>query len=62
MGVRQVADVDVVADAGPVGGRVVVAEQGDGIARLDRPEDVRDQVRLGVVQLAVRSVAPATLK
>ena len=53
MGVGEVRDVDVVADAGAVGRRVVVAVQrqlapGAG----GRGEDVRDQMGLGVVVLA----------
>ena len=50
--VGQVGDVDVVADAGPVGRRVVVAEDRRRPAGLDGLEDGRDQVRLGVVVLA----------
>ena len=54
VGLGEVGDVDVVADAGAVGGRVVVAEDGDRLAAaLGDLEDERDQVRLGVVALAV---------
>ena len=53
VGLRQVVDVDVVADARPVGRRVVGAEHLDGRAAAQRGlEDERDQVRLGVVVLA----------
>ena len=52
MGLREVGDVDVVADARPVRGRVVVAEDGQRRAAVDRAQDVRDQVGLGVVDLA----------
>ena len=49
----QVIDVDVVADAGAVGRRVVGAEDLDVRALAERGlEDERDQVRFGVVVLA----------
>ena len=60
--VREVGDVDVVADRGTVGRRVVVAEQRQRRAALRREQDVRDQVRLRPVDLAQPLVAPATLK
>ena len=52
--VGEVGDVDVVADARSVGRRVVVAEERQrlGPSRPAR-EDVRDEVGLGVVDLAV---------
>ena len=57
VGVGQVLDVDVVADAGAVGRRVVGAEDGDVLALAERDlEDERDQVRLGRVVLADRAV------
>src|SRR3954449_13304149 len=50
--IGQVRDMDVVADARPVDGGVVVAEEG----QLRRPfgggEDVRDEMRLGPMDLA----------
>ncbi len=53
--VGQVRDVDVVADAGAVRGRVVVAVDRDVLALPERGlEDQRDQVRLRVVPLAER--------
>src|ERR1017187_8964467 len=51
---REIADVDVIADAGAVRGGVVVAENGDGLAGFDGTEDERDQVRLGRVLFAER--------
>ena len=51
----QVLDVDVVADAGAVGSGVVVAEERQLAALLGGSQDVGDQVRLGLVLLAVRS-------
>ena len=52
--VGEVRDVDVVADARPVRGRVVVAEDGQLGAALGGGQDVRDEVGLGVVVLAER--------
>ena len=50
---RQIAHMDIVADAGPVGRGVVVAEDGDVRARAGRGlQHQRDQVCLGVVLLA----------
>ncbi len=64
VGVGQVGDVDVVAYAGAVRGRVVVAVDGDRVAlALGDLEDEGDQVGLGVVALAAGcAYAPATLK
>ena len=54
--VGEVGDVDVVADAGPVGRRVVVAEERQLAPRAGgRGEDVGDEVGLGVVVLAERA-------
>ena len=59
MRVAEVVDVDVVADRGAVRRRVVGPEDLDvGIDAERRPEDVRDQMGLGIVVLA-RAVARA---
>ena len=53
MRVGQVGDVDVVADAGAVGGGVVVAVDPDRLAPAQgHVENQRNQVRLGLVRLA----------
>jgi hypothetical protein len=53
MGVGQIADVDVVADAGAVVGGVVVAEDLDGGAAAEGyVEDERNEMRLGFVGFA----------
>ena len=65
VGDREILDVDVVADAGPVGSVVVVAEDRErrrpAEARIERE---RDQVGLGLVALAQLAIgsAPAALK
>src|SRR6202034_2267882 len=52
VGDGQVVDVDVVAHRGAVGRRVVGAVDVDrGALAEHRPQDVRDQVRLGLVVL-----------
>src|SRR5690606_8669868 len=57
VGLGQVGDVDVVADAGAVGGGVVVAVDGDGrAAALGDLEDEGDEVGLGLVRCAVGAV------
>src|SRR5262245_39786870 len=57
VGVGEVAGVDVVADAGAVGRRVVGAEDVDvGPLAQRYLEHKRDQVGLGAVVLAVRAV------
>ena len=54
MGVCQVGDVDVIADAGAVVGGVVVAEDFDGVATAEgHVEDERDQVGFGLVGLTL---------
>ena len=60
--VGEVRDVDVVADARPVGRRVVVAEDRQRRAALGGREDVRDEVRLGVVVLAERLRGPGDVE
>ena len=68
MRVGQVGDVNVVADAGAVGGGVVVAVDADGCAPAESDiENQRNQVRLRLVRFAAGdafgpSGAPATLK
>ena len=68
VGGGQVADVDVVADAGAVGGVVVVAEELELLAAAEGDlQGDRDEVGLRVVPLADhrpsgRRSAPATLK
>ncbi|MPL60931.1 hypothetical protein SDC9_06496 [bioreactor metagenome] len=53
MRVDQVRDVDIIADAGAVGGGIVRAEDGQRRAPpVDRVEHQRDQVRLGAVEFA----------
>ena len=52
MGVGEVRDMDVVADGRAIGRRVVVAEQRQRRAALDREQRVRDEVRLGPMDLA----------
>jgi len=53
MGVGQVGDMDIVTDAGPVGGRVVGAVNRDQcLGVLRRPQQERDQVGLGGVVFA----------
>ena len=52
--VGQVRHVDVVPDARPVRGRVVVAEEGQRQAALGGEQDVRDEMGLGVMVLAQR--------
>ena len=53
VGIGQIGDVDVVADAGAVGGGVIVAEQGQRRAVAgDRLHRQRDEVRFGIVELA----------
>src|ERR1035438_3677303 len=44
--------MDVIADAGAVGGGVIAAEDRDGFAREDGSEQQRDEVRLGLVFFA----------
>ena len=53
MSVGQVFDVDIVADAGAVGGRVVRAEHRQRRGPLGGAQDVRDEVRFRLVLLAV---------
>ena len=50
--VGQVGDMDVVAQAGPVRGRVVVAEDRQVGRAFRRGQDVRDEVGLGPMDLA----------
>ena len=52
MGACEVGHVDVVADAGAVRSGIVIAEQGDGLARLNGPEEQRDQMSLRFVIFA----------
>ena len=53
VGVGEIADVHVVADAGAVGRRIVVAENVDRrLAAHGREQDERNEVRLGVMALA----------
>ena len=55
VGVREVGDVDVVADAGAVGGGVVVAVDPRGAAALQHLQHQREQVvRAGVVEVRGR--------
>jgi hypothetical protein len=59
----QVADVDVVADAGAVWGGVIVAEDFDGLAAAEGDvEDERDEMRLGLVGFAAGDDARAVLR
>jgi hypothetical protein len=44
--------VDVVAHAGAVGRRVIAAKDRYALAALDGGQDVGDEVRLGLVELA----------
>ena len=53
MRLREVEHVDVVADRGAVVGRVVGAVDGEGRPAVGRSQDVGDEVRFGVVALAV---------
>jgi hypothetical protein len=63
VGVGEVGYVDVVADAGAVGGGVVVAEDEDLFAASEGDiEDEGDDVGLGLVGFAAVGRAPATLK
>src|ERR1035437_2579013 len=50
----QVLDMDVVADAGSVGSGVVLAKEGHLATLLHRRQDIRDEVRLGRMLLAIR--------
>jgi len=64
VGIREVGDVDVIAQAGAVGRRVVVAEDRQvrsAVSGVDRP---RNQVDLRIVILAELAAgsAPAALK
>jgi len=63
MRLRQVDDVDVIADAGAVGRRIIRAE--DLALRLLAEGDLQDvgnEVRLDAVMLANLPLAPAALK
>ena len=51
-GLRQIGHMDIVAHAGPVGCRVILAENGDRLIGLDRPEEKRNKVCLRFVLLA----------
>ena len=60
VGGGEVVDVDVVADAGAVGGGVVGAEDGDGVdVAPDGHEDAGDKVGFGVVVFADAAVEVA---
>ena len=52
VGLGQVVHVDVVADAGAVGGVVIAAEYGDRLAGQHGAQQQRDQVGFGLVLLA----------
>src|SRR5204863_7924743 len=53
MRIGEIGDVYVIAYRGTVGGRVIAAENPDRAGLLQRrPDDERDQMRLGVVVLA----------
>ena len=57
MGVHQVGDGDVVADAGPVGRSVIITEDGDMRPPAQRHlQDQRDEMALGAVVLADAAV------
>ena len=55
MSVGEIGDVDVIADAGAVGSRVVIAIDADGVAASEGDvENQRNQVRFGLVIFASR--------
>ena len=64
VGAREVLHVDEVAEAAPVARRVVAPADEEGLALLRRADQVRDEVRLGVVRSprSPSSEAPAALK
>ena len=58
--IREIGDVDIVANGGTVRGRVVAAEDGDFVEMAQGGKDCpRDEVRLGFVALADLAVGVA---